>query len=162
MRKLFILLTLFLTSCGYSIAVQKSNTTTTTTTTTVLPTTTTTIDFGSDCHSQNDTKLDELAQAIEEAAENRDSVPTYKQWTAEANAWRKYRLFIRSLDIPTLIVEQNAYVDAIQDYLVAYNRYMESRKTDLSVNNYRDIVLDTGQDFIEAWNSVCMNRLKGI
>lgn len=163
MRKLFILLTISLTSCGYSIAIEKSATTTTTTTTTIPPTTTTTtINFGSDCHSGINSRMDDLAYAIDEASSGRDSVPTYKQWTAETNAWREFRLFIRSLDIPTLTVEQNAYVDAIQDYLVAYNQYWDSGKTDLSVNNYRNMLWDAQQDFYEAWNDVCNDRIKGI
>ena len=147
---------LIMSSCGYEISVQSTETTTT-----IPPTTTTTtIYLGDDCNSDNDKKMDELGKVVGDAMQARDSAPTYKQWTAEGNAWNDYRSFVRSLDIPTLTVEQNAYVNAIKDYLIAYNRYMESRKTDLSVNNYRASLWDTQDDFIDAWNEVCMNRAK--
>jgi hypothetical protein len=155
-RKLLITATvaLIMSSCGYEISVQSTETTTT------IPATTTTIYLGDDCNSDNDKKMDELGKVVGDAMQASDSVPTHKQWSAEVNAWEDYRSFVRSLDIPTLTVEQNAYVNAIKDYLVAYNRYMESRKTDLSVNNYRASLWDADDDFTIAWNEVCMNRAK--
>ena len=156
---LALLVGLTMSSCGYEISIQSTDTTTSTTT--IPPTTTTTtIYLGADCHPSIETEMTELEKVISEARSLRKSgeVPTYKHWSAETNAWRDYRSFIRSLDIPTLTVEQNALVDAIEDYLVAYNRYMDSRKTDLSVNNYRIPMSDAGNDFIDAWNEVCHYR----
>ena len=157
---LALLVGVAMSSCGYEISIQSTDTTTSTTT--IPPTTTTTtIYLGDDCNSDNDKKMDELGKVISDTRQARSgSVPTYKQWSAEDNAWKDYRSFVRSLDIPTLTVEQNAYVNAIKDYLIAYNRYIESRKTDLSVNNYRTSLSDTADDFIDAWNEVCMNRAK--
>ena len=156
---LALLVGVAMSSCGYEISIQSTEASTTTSTTTIPPTTTT-IYLGDDCNSDNDKKMGELGKVVSDAMQASGSVPTYKQWSAEVNAWEDYRSFVRSLDIPTLTVEQNAYVNAIKDYLIAYNRYMESRKTDLSVNNYRRSLWDTEDDFIDAWNEVCMNRAK--
>jgi len=162
MKKLVILLILSLSSCGYSLAIQGPTTTTTTSTTIPQTTTTTTLDFGHDCHLGINKEMTELATAIRDAQDVRKgSVPTTKQWQKETKAWRDFRSFIRLLDIPLLTVEQAAYVNAIEDYLIAFNRYMESNKTDLTLNNYLTSLSDAHQDFSKAWSDLCKRRIKG-
>ncbi len=162
MKRKFIItavVALAMSSCGYEISIQSTETSTTTSTTTIPPTTTTTtIYLGADCHPSIETEWIELRKVLSEARIHASGVPTTKEYNAEVGAWRNLRTFIRSLDIPTLTVEQNAYVDAIQDYLVAYNQYIDSGKTDLSVNNYRIPMSDAANDFVDAWNEVCHYR----
>jgi len=160
-QKLIItaIVALVMSSCGYKISIQSTETSTTTSTTTIPPTTTTTtIYLGDDCHSSIETEWTELRGVASEARSQASGVPTTKEYNAEVRAWRNLRAFIRSLDIPTLTVEQNTYVDAIEDYLVAYNQYIDSRKTDLSVNNYWIPMSDAEDDFVDVWNEVCHHR----
>ena len=154
---LALLVGVAMSSCGYEISIQSTDTTTSTTT--IPPTTTTTtIYLGADCHPSIETEMIELWEVVSEAQSQASGVPTTKEYNPEVRAWRNLRTFIRSLDIPTLTVEQNAYVNAIKDYLIAYNQYIDSGKTDLSVNNYRIPMSDAEDDFVDVWNEVCHYR----
>jgi hypothetical protein len=46
----------------------------------------------------------------------------------------------------------------MENYLVAFNRYIESNKNDLSVNDYIIPFSDAEDDFAIAWNAVCQFR----
>jgi hypothetical protein len=151
----FILAMFTLTSCGYTITKVEP-----TTTTTILETTTTTVDFGDDCHIGQETEMQRLLDEVSKTwkAATSGGVPTTKEWQAKTTALGNYRSFIRSLDIPTIEVEQNAFVNIIEQYVNAYNQYMESGKRDLSVNDYIIPFNDAEEDFLDAWNKVCSIR----
>ena len=147
-RKLLICLTIILsaTSCGYQIT--KSTTTTTTTTTT--------IDYGQDCNLTVDKTIQELSDAVDLAWKNAtDGVPTRTEYEEMVRALKFYRSDIRTLDIPTMSVVQSELVDAIENFLNAYNTYWESGKKNLSVNDYIIPYTDARTDFTIAWDATC-------
>lgn len=157
----FILAMFTLTSCGYTIT--KVEPTTTTTTTSVVVTTTT-VNYGKDCNSTVDAVLqilfDELSVAWKNATDATNGIPTRSEYNAKHGAMRALRSYIRSLDIPLLSNEQEVFTQVMQDYINAYNKYWESGKRDLSVNDYLIPYSDAENDFISAWNSICLTRTK--
>ncbi len=153
---------LAMSSCGYEISIQSTETSTTTSTTTIPPTTTT-VYFGTDCYVETEIKWNELSDEVSKAwkaSTDGNGVPTSSEWRNKIKALRNLRSFIRGLDIPTISTQQQAYVNAIEDYMIAFNQYIDSGKKDLSVNNYQTPLNDTEDDFVVAWNKVCMNRKK--
>jgi len=155
----FILAMFTLTSCGYKITkVEQTTTTTTTTTTTLVVVTTTTVNYGKDCNSTVLSKLEELVTAVSEASEKRsggNGTSTNQELGNRMKTWRKYRSYLRSLDLPTMEFEKTVYVDSIEDYVSALNRYMESGKTDLSVNDYKIPLQDAQDDFYALFDTQC-------
>jgi len=151
-RYLAIILAMFtLTSCGYTLTKVESTTTT-------AQITTTTIDFGDDCHIGQEVELQGLVDEVSEAWKTAGTTPTTAEWQARTRALKKYRSFIRGLDIPTIAGKQSALVYLIQEYVDAFNRYMESGKKDLSLNDILIPLDDAENDFFEAWNEVCSVR----
>jgi hypothetical protein len=151
-RYLAIILAMFtLTSCGYTLTKVEP-------TTTIAQTTTTTIDFGDDCHIGQEVELQGLVDEVSEAWGTAGTTPTTAEWQARTRALKKYRSFIRGLDIPTIAGEQSALVYLIQEYVDAFNQYMESGKKDLSLNDILIPLDDAENDFFEAWNKVCSVR----
>ena len=146
------------TSCGYGISITKPTTTTT------VAVTTTTINYGKDCNSTVDAELqelfDELSVAWKDATDGANAVPTRSEYSAKHKAMRALRSYIRSLDIPLLSDEQQVFAQVMQDYINAYNKYWESGKRDLSVNDYLIPFGDAEDDFTSAWNSICSTRTK--
>jgi hypothetical protein len=55
--------------------------------------------------------------------------------------------------------EQKKIVDALQDYVEAFNHYWESGRQDLSVNDYLIPLTDATDDFLSAMGDICYNRL---
>jgi hypothetical protein len=144
------------TSCGYGISITKPTTTT-------VVVTTTTINYGKDCNSTVETEITRLINARDEAWAKRsgnNGTVTSKEAAARSSAFRALRSYIRSLDIPILEIKQMAFVNALEDYLTAFNNYIESDKTDLAVNDYLIPLGDAEDDFLSAWNSVCSTRTK--
>ena len=123
--------------------------------------TTTTISYGKDCNKVVGAEMqrlrDVLAVAWDKATDN-GGTPTREEHRAKSMAMKELRGYVRSLDIPTLTAEQNGYVDAMENYLIAYNQYIESGKKDLSVNDYIIPFTDAEDDFASAWNTVCQFR----
>ena len=74
---------------------------------------------------------------------------------ALTDAYRDFRSFIRNLDIPFASAQQRKFVDAIQDYVDALNRYLESDGKDLSVNDYLIPLSDAESDFNNAFLGTC-------
>ena len=126
-----------------------------------VETTTTTISYGKDCNKVVEAEMqrlrDVLAVAWGKATDN-GGTPTREEHQAKSMAMKELRSYVRSLDIPTLTAEQNGYVDAMENYLIAYNQYIESGKKDLSVNDYIIPFTDAEDDFASAWNAVCQFR----
>ena len=122
--------------------------------------TTTTISYGKDCNKVVDAEMQRLRDVLSVAWDKATTggVPTREEYLAKHRAMNKLRSYVRSLDIPTLTAEQNGYVDAMENYLIAYNRYIESGKKDLSVNDYIIPFTDAEDDFASAWNAVCPMR----
>jgi len=156
---LVIALGIPLSSCGYRIAIESTDTTTTSTTASTSPPriTPTTIYLGDGCTSSNHAELLKLSGEAKNAwkESTSDGPPTSDEWQATSTAYRKYRSFLRGLDVPTLALEQDALVDAIADFLEAYNRYWESGQQDLSVNNYITAYGDAEYDFWKAFEKAC-------
>jgi hypothetical protein len=125
-----------------------------------VETTTTTISYGKDCNKIVEAEMQRLRDVLTVAWDNAttDGVPTREEHRAKSMAMKELRSYVRSLDIPTLTVEQNGYVDAMENYLIAYNQYIESGKRDLSVNDYIIPFTDAEDDFASAWNAVCQFR----
>ena len=139
--KLILLATIVLASCS---STQSVPTTTTTTTIKPKPTTVAPIDYGSDCKlgvASRDTFITLSAEAFAfqyKYDEDRTKSPSemLEAHYALTDAYRDFRSFIRNLDIPFASAQQRKFVDAIQDYVDALNRYLESDGKDLSVNDY--------------------------
>jgi hypothetical protein len=70
-------------------------------------------------------------------------------------ALKELRTYVRRLDLPTMSVVQSELVDAIENFLNAYNTYWESGKKNLSVNDYLIPLSDARLDFLDAWMSDC-------
>ena len=128
-----------------------------------VETTTTTISYGKDCNRVVADKLSLLADDVEVAWKNATSnatsgVPSRSKYVAKVSALRDLRSYVRTLDIPTVSIEQSVFVNVIDEYLDAYNTYWESGKRDLSVNNYINDMSDASSDFYRAFWEVCPMR----
>jgi hypothetical protein len=151
----FILAMFTFTSCGYTITKVEPTTTSSTTTTVAIK-------YGESCNGTVSSKLDELATAVTEASEKRsggNNTSTSKELINRMQTWREFRSYLRSLDLPTMEFEKTVYVDIIEDYVSAINRYMESGKTDLSVNDYITPLQDAGDDFYTLFETQCASRV---
>lgn len=151
-----IIATLALNACG-------GNTTVATTTTTIKPkpTTVAPIDYGSDCNTDTLVEIERLAEELgiardkweEDNDKSRDKA--WEALSAYSDAYKNLRSYIRTLDIPLISAEQKNFVDAIQDYVDGKNRYWESGRQDLSVNDYLIPLSDAGTDFYNAMWDIC-------
>ena len=151
-----IIATLALNACG-------GNTTVATTTTTIKPkpTTVAPIDYGSDCNTDTLYEIirlkEELTIAYDKWVEDKDK--SYERALEADNAYivayKNLRSYVRTLDIPLISAEQKNFVDAIQDYVDGKNRYWESGRQDLSVNDYLIPLSDATADFYNAMWDVC-------
>jgi len=65
------------------------------------------------------------------------------------------RVFLRSLDLGVVDQEKRTLLSAMQDYHDALNRYVESDRTDLSVNSVRFAYADAHVDFRDALKREC-------
>jgi|688.fasta_scaffold377042_1 hypothetical protein len=81
--------------------------------------------------------------------------PSRDQVSEISLALREYRSFIRSLDLPTLLPEQNAIVEETEKYVIALNKYMSSDFTDLSVNDQLIPFTDAHTDFNQKFSQYC-------
>jgi len=151
-----IIATLALNACG-------GNTTIATTTTTIKPkpTTVAPIDYGSDCNVDTLQEVIRLSKEVVTTRENFEQTQDKshdKRWDAAKafmEAYRDLRSYIRTLDIPLISTEQRNLVDALQNYVDAFNRYMESDREDLSVNDYIIPLDDARADFFDAMWETC-------
>ena len=114
--------------------------------------------YGTDCNKKSFGRLQQLITIQEEASSKSGSIPTTEEWHNETDAMKAVRTYVRALDIPTLATYQTQYVNAIYDFLVAYNTYFQSGKTDLSVNNYRILYNDSQGDLLIAYYDLCSYR----
>jgi hypothetical protein len=121
--------------------------------------TVTTINYGTDCNLNSVRELNRLIDIQEQISLNRGSVPTTKEWQDETNAMEAVRSYVRALDVPLLSDYQFAYVNAIFDFLVAYNTYFQSGKTDLTLNNYTIPYNDSEYDFQKAFIEMCRSKV---
>jgi len=147
--------TLAFTACGGSTTVAP------TTTIKVVKTTVAPINYGSDCNTDTLGEINRLVEevnaAIDKWQEDKDKGHD-AVWEAHSTlmgAYRDLRSYIRTLDIPLVSAEQRNYVDALQDFLDAKNRYMESGRQDLSVNDYLIPLDDAETDFFDAMWETC-------
>ena len=140
-----VILVMGISSCGNSKPV-------------AVETTTTTISYGKDCNKVVADKLSLLADDVEVAWKNASGVPSRSKYVAKVSALRDLRSYVRTLDIPTVSIEQSFFVNVIDEYLDAYNAYWESGRRDLSVNNYITDMTDASSDFYRAFWEVCPMR----
>ena len=162
--KLILLATIVLASCSSTQSVP--TTTTPPTTNPTPPTTVAPIDYGSDCTDEKLTESARLLARTKNAQDDFDdnSNKSRSEMLDASNAYmesyRNLRSFVRNLDIPLLIAEQRNLVDAIQDYVDAFNRFLESDGRDLSVNDYiiplEDAIVDFNKAFRKAIYGVCL------
>jgi hypothetical protein len=124
-----------------------------------VETTVTTINYGTDCNRTVSNEIVRLQNELSEAwSKATQGVPTRSQYTAKVRALRDLRLYIRSLDIPLVNIEQIIFTNVIDQYLDAYNTYWESGKRDLSVNDYITDYQDASYDFNDSFNNLCALR----
>lgn len=64
-------------------------------------------------------------------------------------------MFIRRLDIPEVEAEQQAPLTALEEYVVAMNKYLESGGSDLTLNEYAIPLGDSLEDFLFALVAEC-------
>jgi len=157
MRRLTLIIigALALSACGDNATVAP------TTTIKVVKTTAAPIDYGSDCNVDTLREIirlrEELTIAYDKWAEDKDK--SFERALEADNAYivayKNLRSYIRTLDIPLISAEQKNFVDAIQDYVDAKNRYWESGRQDLSVNDYLIPLSDAGTDFSNAIVKTC-------
>ena len=121
--------------------------------------TVTTINYGTDCNLSSIRELNRLIDVQEQISSNRGSVPTTEEWNDETAAMEAVRSYVRALDVPLLSDYQFAYVNAIYDFLVAYNNYFQSGKTDLTLNNYTIPYNDAEYDFQKAFIEMCRSKV---
>ena len=121
--------------------------------------TVTTINYGTDCKVSSVRELNRLIDVQEQISSNRGSVPTTEEWNDETAAMEAVRSYVRALDVPLLSDYQFAYVNAIYDFLVAYNNYFQSGKTDLTLNNYTIPYNDSEYDFQKAFREMCGSKV---
>ena len=121
--------------------------------------TVTTINYGTDCKVSSVRELNRLIDVQEQISSNRGSVPTTEEWNDETAAMEAVRSYVRALDIPLLSDYQFKYVNAIYDFLVAYNAYIESGKTDLTLNDYAIPYNDSEYDFQKAFREMCGSKV---
>lgn len=161
--KFVLLATIVLVSCSSNQSVP--TTTTPTTTIKPKPTTVAPIDYGSDCKQSTYDEIIRLGDAIvvtkDKWEEDQDKSYDIAQeaYLANSTAMRDLRSYIRTLDIPLVSAEQKKIVDALQDYVEAFNHYWESGRQDLSVNDYLIPLTDATDDFLSAMGDICYNRL---
>lgn len=158
--KLILLATIVLASCSSTQSVP--TTTTPPTTNPTPPTTVAPIDYGSDCklgvaRDRYITLWGGTAgsQARYDKDRNKSRSEMLEAHYALTDAYRDFRSFIRNLDIPFASAQQRKFVDAIQDYVDALNRYLESDGKDLSVNDYLIPLSDAESDFNNAFLGTC-------
>jgi len=154
--KMVLLGTIILVSCS---SAQSVPTTTTTTTIRPKPTTVAPIDYGSDCKRITEMEFGRLfaiAMARKQSFLVDKESPSERNIYSVMDAHRAWRSFIRNLDVPLLSTEQRNLVDAIQDYVDALNRYLESDRKDLSLNDYLIPLDDAEKDFDKAFGDICM------
>lgn len=159
MKKLISIILLFvMSSCGYQLTKVAEQTTSTTTTSMTIATTIA-VSIGQDCNHQVGFEIIRLQKEVDVAWENATNgnggVPSRSEYDKSVSTLTSYRSYVRSLDLPTLSTEQNSLVQAIQNYLVAYNRYWESNKKDLTVNDYILPYTDAVSDFQKAFLVQC-------
>jgi hypothetical protein len=119
-------------------------------------TTTSTINIGADCNEAVRIVVGNLIDAYmkidERIGGDFPSTAEHREWT---KAFVDLRQYVRGLDLPLLLTEQNNYVNAIEEYYSAYNTYIESGGTDLSVNDFMFPFNDAENDFVTRLKEIC-------
>lgn len=109
--------------------------------------------YESDC---NETTVDRLSQEGERVVATRVSqFPTSVEMLTSIQAYQDFRMFIRRLDIPEVEAEQQALLTALEEYVVAMNKYLESGGSDLTLNEYAIPLRDSLEDFLFALVAKC-------
>ena len=109
--------------------------------------------YESDC---NETTVDRLSQEVERVVATRVSqFPTSVEMLTSIQAYQDFRMFIRRLDIPEVEAEQQAVLTALEEYIVAMNKYLESGGSDLTLNEYAIPLGDSLEDFLFALVAEC-------
>jgi hypothetical protein len=121
--------------------------------------TTTTISYGKDCNEEAVLELDLFIAAQEFISGLSSGFPSANHFGEEWKAFSDVRSYVRGLDVPLLQSEQTIYVGAMTDFILAYQRYYESRGQDLMLNNYIMPYNDAEQDFRISFRSLCAEGL---
>ena len=122
--------------------------------------TTTTISYGKDCNNEAVTELELLIETQEFISGLSSGFPSAETFGGEWKAFSDVRSYARGLDVPLLKNEQNIYVGAMTDFILAYQRYYQSEGQDLTVNNYIMPYNDAEQDFTISFSQMCADGQK--
>ena len=150
MKRLIVLGAIFafaITSCGESepIAVQTTETSTT-------------ISLGSGCNPEDHDRILELVEDYNEARDTIQvsSKSAYLKDIGELRAALiTYRSYVRILDLPTLVEQQQLLADEIEIYLSALNRYISTEGKDTSYNDALIPMTDALYDFNVSYTELC-------
>ena len=125
----------------------------------VLQTATTIVEVGVDCN-QEAFDLSEKFYAGFTAIRDKSIWPNGSATQSDVNdmtmAILGWRTHIRSMDIPFMSLEQDNLVDVIQEYYKAFNDYVESGYSDLSVNDFEIPLKDAKVDFDKVFKAECV------
>jgi hypothetical protein len=77
---------------------------------------------------------------------------------AVVNAFISYRSYIRILDLETVKREQTAFVDALQEFISAFNRFIATQGQDQSVRDAQVPLRDALEDFVTALVRECSQQ----
>ena len=111
--------------------------------------------YGSDCNVDGAFGLTTRIDWQEYIGDLSSGYPSAGQFGAEWKAISDVRSYVRGLDVPLLKSEQDTYVGAITDYILAFQRYYQSNGQDLTVNNYIMPYNDAEQDFVRSLWAMC-------
>ena len=151
------LIAVLLSSCGYSLT-KTAGTSTTIAAVTTVSATVTTVDYGESCNNASHSNFIEQFTNYAESWNTTFGVPTNSKLTTAYNRIKSFRFYVRGLELPTLNREQKAAVDMLEKYLQALNRYRESGKRDLDLNDVAIPLWDALGDFSKAYTSLCRSR----
>lgn len=145
-----ILASVFCFSCsGATPAVETAATTSTSTSST--SSTTTTINLGRDCNSSFGAEFAEQVNTFRDTATGSSESASLEQMRWISN----FRSYIRQLDLPTIVAEQSALVRAAEGWYDGINLYLQSGRTDLTVNERQLAFRDALEDFVYAFTRAC-------
>jgi hypothetical protein len=116
------------------------------------------VEYGDGCNKtavQTSTKLFTVYSTLTDALSGTSKAPSREQVSEISLALREYRSFVRSLDLPTLLPEQNSIVEETEKYVNALNSYVSSDFTDLSVNDQLIPFTDAHTDFNQKFSQYC-------
>jgi hypothetical protein len=107
---------------------------------------------GADCNVEGLKRMVEAGKGTERPLNPQDE----EELIASADAYHYYRLHIRGMDLPTLEVEQAAYVDALEMFIQGLLQHIASGSDADAVNQTVIPLGEADDDFKEAFQRECL------